>query len=173
MFKRRVVLYELQKNSYGETVTNILSQADWIKTPGNATRELGLPVSSPPSTETLFLQIDNEDNAPIDLENFRAFYPVSRLWFKATDEGSIDLFYGNQNVAAPNYDLSLVAGQLLSAEKGIAKPGAEEPMQATRSVSRVLDTKAGIIFWSVLALVVIGLLAVVSRLLPKATPKDR
>ncbi|MEP6662139.1 MAG: DUF3999 family protein [Verrucomicrobiota bacterium] len=167
LFKRRVLLYDLRKNDVGETVTNVLSEVEWIKTPDRSFREFTLPVSNPLSSDTLILQIDNEDNAPIELENFQAFYPVSRVWFKTAGDSAVELFYGNTNVGFPNYDLSLVAGQLLSAEKAIAKPGAETSSQTTHAINHLLEGKGGLIFWSVLALVVIGLLVVISRLLPK------
>ncbi len=167
LFKRRVVLHELRKNEMGETITNILGEAEWIKTPGASSREFALPISKPPLSDTLFLEIDNEDNAPIDLENFQAFYPVSRIWFKTAGDSSLELFYGNQNVGFPNYDLSLVASQLLAADKNLAKTDGEEFVKTPSESGAVLKNKPGIIFWIVLGLVVVGLLAVISRLLPK------
>jgi hypothetical protein len=173
LFRRHVILYELKKDGVGETFTNILGEADWVKTPGISIREFNLPISNRPTSETLFLQIDNEDNAPIELENFQAFYPVSRIWFKTMDASSVALFYGNPNAGIPSYDLSLVANQLLASEKSMAHPGAEEPARTSRALVHALDGKGGIVFWSVLASVVIGLLAVISRLLPKPVSENK
>ncbi len=69
---------------------------------------------------------------------------------------------------APRYDMALVAGQILAAEKSVASLGAEEQARTGGWADRALaGSRAGLLFWSVLALVVIGLLVVVAKLLPK------
>ena len=115
----------------------------------------------------IFLDTDNGDNPPIMLSSIDATYSVARLLFK-TEPGPLALYYGNRTAAAPRYDLALVAGQILTAEKSIAALGREEPARTGGWADQALGgARGGILLWGVLALVVIGLLVIVSKLLPK------
>ena len=74
----------------------------------------------------------------------------------------------DRTVTAPRYDLALVAGQILAAEKSVASLGAEEPARTGGWADQALaGPRGGIIFWSALAIVVVALLIVVAKLLPK------
>ena len=88
-----------------------------------------LPLDSPPEGDTLVLETHNGDNPPIELEKFQAFYPATRVLFKAQPADELLLYYGNPQAAAPRYDLSLVAGQLLAADQAEAALGAEEQLK--------------------------------------------
>jgi hypothetical protein len=66
--------------------------------------------------------------------------------------------------------LSLVAGQLLAARKATASLSTEEELKKSSSRSNEVLGKAGFLFWGILALVVVGLLVIISRLLPKPQP---
>ena len=167
LFQRDLVLSESLTNELGEPYIRTLGRASWLRAPGNPVRELRLPLDSPPQTDTLLLETSNGDNPPIHLEKFQADYPVTRLLFKADAGGNLFLFYGQPDSSAPRYDLSLVAGQLLSAEKMEALPGEEEPLTTSGRLAK--PGKGGVLFWGVLALVVCGLLAIISRLLPKTS----
>jgi hypothetical protein len=128
--------------------------------------KFSVSVTGSPQTDTLFLEADNGDNPPIELENFRVIHPVTRLVFKATEPPT--LYYGNPSSSSPRYDLSLVAMQLLAADKAIATPGAEEALKkAAWTEGGPLTGVRGWLFWAILVLVVAGLIAVIVRLLPK------
>ena len=116
-------------------------------------------------TDTLWIETDNGDNPPIALESVQAVYPVVRLIFKVADAEGLALVYGNANASAPRYDLSLVAERLLTVSRNIAKLGPGEPNPDAKGTFSGL--KSGYIFWGALALVVVVLLFVVSKLLPK------
>ena len=100
----------------------------------------------------------------------RRFHLLERVLFKAQSADGLFLYYGNPLVASPRYDLGLVAGQLLAADKATASLAAEE--QLIKSSWREMQTpgKGGVVFWGILALVVVVLLVVISRLLPKSPP---
>ena len=118
----------------------------------------------------LFLETDNGDNPPIELRDFRGFYPVTRVVFKATPDPAqpVWLYYGNLDSVAPHYDLTLVASELLKAERSTVTAGAEENLSPTPSFAgQTLTGSTRYIFWGALALVVIVLLAIMSRFLPK------
>jgi hypothetical protein len=164
-------LWEEITNERGEKYSRELGRATWRQTPGHATREFVMEINPAPVTDTLFLDTDNGDNTAIELGDFRCYYPVIRLIFKAAPDAAnpLWLYYGNPGAAAPRYDLSLVANQILRAEKSTATAGGEEPVGEAAAKQGAEETPfhGGILFWGVLAAVVIVLLVLVSRLLPK------
>lgn len=169
LFSREVALYEEAADERGNRHPRQLGRAAWVRTPDRTTKEFVLPMAAAPTTDTLFLETNNEDNPPIELEGFQFFYPVWRIHFKGAPQTS--LYYGNRRAEPPRYDLNLVAGQVLTADRTVASLGAEE--QLTKGGARerlVVAGRSGILFWAVLALVVAVLLLVISRLLPKSPP---
>ena len=85
----------------------------------------------------------------------------------------MSLYYGNPHVFSPHYDLSLVAGQLLAADKTPATLGAQEQLKKSSWAEGRTPGKGGFVFWGILAVVVVVLLVIISRLLPKATPPSQ
>ncbi len=84
------------------------------------------------------------------------------------------MYYGNRNAAAPRYDLDLAAWQLLAAEKLRASLGPAEDLKASSWAREEAGTLGHWIFWPVLGVVVVGLLVIIARLLPKNTgPEPR
>lgn len=167
VFQRNMVLYEELSNEHGEKYRRILSQSTWIQLPDRKGREYALSFDSPPQTDTLYLETDNGDNLPLELENFRMFYPVTQLLFKAKEGEPLMLYYGNAEAEAPHYDLSLAATELLAANKTTASLGVEEVLKKPWTWFGT-DGKGGAVFWGILALVVVALLLVIARLLPKS-----
>ena len=175
LFQRHLRLFETATDERrGATFERPLADADWSHTPGDA-HPLTLSFYSPPATDTFFIETDNGDNPPIALTSAQAACPVARLLFK-TDPGppalsssnGLALYYGNRAAAAPRYDLALVAGRILAAEKSVAALGPEEPARTGGWADQALaGSRAGILFWGALILVVVALLVVVAKLLPK------
>jgi len=130
-------------------------------------------VSTRPLTDTLVLETDNGDNPPITLANIQLFYPVTRVLFKAPPVPSTYLYYGNRDSAFPQYDLDLIAPRLLAEEKSAASLAAEEPLKKSSGseLFQVSGTK-NIVFWVALSMVVLVLLVVIARLLPKPPPAN-
>jgi hypothetical protein len=93
--------------------------------------------------------------------------PATRALFKAGADDRLFLYYGNPRVAPPSYDLSLVAGELLAAEKTPAALAAEERLKKSSWAEGRMPGSGGFVFWGILAVVVVGLLVIISRLLPK------
>jgi hypothetical protein len=170
LFHREMRLWEEVTDERGDKFPYELGRAVWDQTPGATERDLNVELTTRPQSDTLFLETDNGDNPAIDLRDFRCYYPVTRLVFKATPDPAqpIWLYYGNRNATAARYDLSLVAGELLRAERITVRPGAEEnlPSNALYTGERFTGS-ARYIFWMALALVVVALLIIMSRFLPK------
>ena len=168
LFQRNMRLFEEQINVRGHKYKRDLGRATWQQTPGTPARQLAITLTQTPQTDTLFLETDNGDNPTIALSNVRFHYPVTRVIFKTVqDANSLWLYYGNSNAYTPRYDLTLISAQLLCAERTTARVGNEEFTKPTRPVrGETTAAPAGILFWCVLAGVVVVLLVIISRLLP-------
>jgi hypothetical protein len=170
LFQRELTLYEELTDEHGEKYQHNLGGASWVQKPDNKSREFFLSLNSPSQSDTLFLETHNGDNPPVALEKFQLFYPATRILFKARTDDELFLYYGNPRAATPSYDLSLVAGQLLSADKAIASPGTEQQLLKSSWREHEIPGQGGVVFWGILALVVVVLLVIISRLLPKSPP---
>ncbi len=170
LFQREATLFEELADERGEKYRHNLGGASWVQKPDRKSREFFLTLDSPPQSDTLFLETHNGDNPPITLEKFQFFYPVTRVLFKAGSDDELFLYYDNPHAAAPNYDLSLVAGQLLSADRTIASPGTEQQLLKSSWREHEIPGQGGVVFWGILSLVVVVLLVIISRLLPKSPP---
>jgi hypothetical protein len=165
LFQRHVRVFEKISDDRGNTYERTLASSDWSHTPDDR-RALALTLTHAPTTDTLVVETDNGDNPPVSIGSVAATYPVTRLLFKS--DAPPALYYGNRQAAAPRYDLALVARQILAAEKNIALLGPEEKTKSDGWAKTAFSgAKGGLIFWSALAMVVIVLLAVVAKLLPK------
>ncbi len=166
LFKRELRLYELAADDRGEKYPRPLGQVTWAQTPDRKSRQLSLALSARPETDTLYLETDNGDNPPLELAGFRCYYPVTRMLFKTTATVPAFLYYGNREANAPSYDLTLVAPQLLVADKTSAALGAEERLKQTGWPYGGEPGHGGVWFWGALGLVVVVLLLLITRLLP-------
>ncbi len=163
IFQRWVRVLETANDERSGSFDRVLAESDWHRTPG-APDTLSISLAARPQTATLHLETDNGDNPPITLTSADVAYPVVRLLFKV-DPGPVTLYYGKQDALAPRYDIALIAGQLLAAEKHIATLDATPAAAAART--GIAATHAGLLFWSALGLVVLVLLGLVAKLLPK------
>jgi hypothetical protein len=162
-------LYEEVADERGDTYRRDLADASWIQTPERRSKEFSLELGGVALSDTLLLETENGDNPPVELGKFTAFYPATRILFKAKPDTEMFLYYGNPRMLPPTYDLGLVAGQLLAAGKAIASLADEEQLKKTWREYQT-PGRGGVLFWGILAVVVIGLLIVISKLLPKTAP---
>jgi len=170
LFQREMTLYEELADERGEKYRHPLGGTSWVQKPDRKSWEFFLTLDSPPQSDTLFLETHNGDNPPITLEKFQFFYPATRILFKAGSDDELFLYYGNPRADTPRYDLSLVSGQLLSADKALASPGTEQQLLKSSWREHEIPGQGGVVFWGILALVIVVLLIVISRLLPKSPP---
>ncbi len=169
LFQRQFRLYEKLTNQNGVVRETTLAGGPWSRTP-----EPGVPenrifeLSEQPSSDTLWIETDNGDNPAIALNPIQVVYPVVRLVFKTAETDGFTLAYGNKQAHAPRYDLSLVAVKLLTASRQVAQLPADMPKTVnadSKAIFPGIDNTH--IFWAALALVVVVLLVVVAKLLPK------
>ncbi|MGA2867096.1 MAG: hypothetical protein ABSF95_21685 [Verrucomicrobiota bacterium] len=169
LFQRDVTLSEEATSERGEEYRRPLGAASWLQAPDHPSKEFFLTLEAQPQGSTLFLETHNGDNPPIELHDFQLFYPATRVLFQAKPGDELFLYYGNPRAAAPRYDLSLVAGQLLAADKTAAALATEEQLKKRSWAESQTPGKGGLVFWGILALVVVVLLFIISRLLPKSS----
>jgi len=170
LFHRQMRVWEEVSDERGDKFSAELGSGTWDQTPNSPRRELVIELNARPQSDALFLETDNGDNPAIELRDFRGYYPVTRVVVKATPDPAqpVWLYYGNPDATAPRYDLTLVASELLKAQRSTVTTGAEENLSPKPSVvSQTLTGSTRYIFWGALALVVIVLLAIMSRFLPK------
>ncbi len=120
----------------------------------------------------LLVTFDDGDNAPLPLTSARLLLPAYRLRFFHPGP-AIQLLYGAR-VGAPRYDLELIAPRLRAAaarEVRVEAPGvATERSRSTRPPTPAAARAGRIAFWAILAVAVVGLLALVARLVVRGTP---
>jgi hypothetical protein len=171
LFQRQLRLCEDLEDDRGNTSRRWLGEVSWSQTPGRHTAVFAMTLNQAPQTGTLWLETDNGDNPPIELSDVRVYHGVTQLLFKAAGGAPVFLYYGAPQATTPRYDLSLVGPQLLAADKTVSVLGAEEALKGqSLADAMTVAGRGGILFWGMLGLVVVVLLVVIARLLPKAPP---
>jgi len=169
IFKRDVQLVEEITDERGILHRQEVGRATWVRTAGQNKMQLMIVLNRLLLTDRLFLEVNNGDNPPLQLSDFEVWYTATRLLFKASPGSEMHLYYGNPNIQSPQYDIGLVAGQILSAEKTTASLEKEERLgKPTLGENSIVKSTAGALFWIVLVVVVGALLVVMARLLPKS-----
>jgi hypothetical protein len=174
VFEREVRLAEVRDPSTdprgarqdGGSAEQTVARASWRHAdPDLPAPELALDLPAGPATH-LDLLIEEGDNAPLPLASPRLLLPAYRLRFftpAAAENRRLRLLYGQPGLAAPRYDLSLLAPRFLgepAREISLAPEG--------RGPSAGPDDRAALekkIFWGALIGAVLVLLLILARLL--------
>ncbi len=168
-FKRSAVLIEQIQDERGNPRNVLCGRATWVRTPGQKSMKMVIDFSQSPSGDTLVFEIENGDNPPLTVDHFYVYYPATRILFKASPDAETFLYYGNEKASSPRYDVVLVADRLIAAEKTEATLSSAEALQKS-SWQDAFPLKGSPVwaFWIVLGAVVVVLLLVIRRLLPKS-----
>jgi hypothetical protein len=156
-----------------EIPMRILSGGTWTRIDGSSPDTFSLELQGTPQTNRLILETENGDNPPIYLAGVQGYYRAPRLLFlPPSGPGELFLYYGQPDVAGPQYDLNLIAGEILNTPPTDASLGPEEVLQAKPWwEASMLGSHARTLFWGVMGLVVLGLLIVIAKLLPAEPEK--
>jgi hypothetical protein len=166
LFERQIRIYEKLTGADGRAYDSVLTSEEWHRTPEPGVPETkALNLFARARSDTLWIETDNRDNPAIALGAAQVVYPVVRLVFKVVETEGFTLAYGNPAANPPRYDLNLVAMKLLTSGRNVAHVGPGE--QSTVSGNPFARLNGGYVFWAALALVVLVLLVVVAKLLPK------
>src|SRR5262249_18003807 len=141
--------------------------AEWTRLRDDAPAALVITLTAAPQTARLILEVDDGDNPPLPLSDFRCDYRPPRLLFKASPGADLYLYYGRPDAAMPRYDLRLVADEILAAQPVEAALSAQEILKAKAWWEVSLPSGATkYLFWGVMGVVVLALLGVLAKLLP-------
>lgn len=165
MFTRRLVASVMRKDELGNSTREELGAADWTKS-GNAGVPLVLDTHGRRLPREFTLETDHGDNPPIAVENVTVRFAAPSIAAKLTDDAPLFLYYDNPRVAAPQYDLRLVRSALLAADQQAAVLGEEELLKPDSKAKRGVDAGSPWL-WLALGGVVVVLLVIVARLLPR------
>jgi uncharacterized protein DUF3999 len=126
-----------------------------------------LSVAVPPLQGTsLLIVVDEGDNAPLEINTVRLLLPSYRLRLFRDTGTALRVAYGRRDLPRPQYDLALLAPQVLGtpatdlaldAERGVESP-------SSTAVAAILSPR---LFWAALAVAVVVLLGLIARLLQK------
>lgn len=163
VFERTVRVVRTADERRGREEAEI-AQAQWRNSdPETAAAPLTFDVTLR-GTTAIDLLIDEGDNAPLSLSSIDLFLPSYALRFEHPG-GALAILYGNNSVAAPHYDLALLAPRILTEparEVSMKKPAAAAP--AGKREIRY--------FWIAIVAAAIVLLALFARLLAPALREE-
>lgn len=163
VFTRRVTLMRerLGRRPEAAEAFAVVAAADWeSQDPQRAAPSLVLDL---PTGEgrTLYVSIDDGDNAPLPVVRASLLLPAHRLRFVREEGAGLALVQRQAGLAAPKYDLELLAPRLLGAPAVEAKL---PPLPAGEAAEERREPGSKL-FQAALAGAVVALLLVVARLL--------
>lgn len=125
-------------------------------------RPLGLRIGSIDSS-TLLLIVDEGDNAPLSINGARLLLPSYRLRYYQPESPSLRLAYGREDLQLPQYDLALLAQQVMGASTRDVVAATESPDGPAPGTGTFISP---LTFWVLLAgavVVLVGLIAKLAR----------
>lgn len=169
LFTRHIRLLQTGKDDYGNPWNRVLASGTWTQSPGDTAQPMQhtLDCKNTRATSQLWIEADNGDNPPIHLENLAIHYRAPSIVAKITAASPVLIYYQNPRASLPVYDLSLVRKELLAADTQPATLGPEEILKPGKRRSDRDISSGSPWLWLALAAVVIALLAIVAKLLPK------
>lgn len=170
LFERQLEILEYRNTTQGR-VARVLGTSLWRRTPGQSARPLVVGLYQTPQTGSIQIRTENGDNPPLRLVSVRLLHPVVRLLFRVPDTAPVHLCYGHPRAIYPRYDVHLVRREFENATKVPATLGAEEKLPGFRAEPAPRD-KGSPWIWAALAVVVVALLWIVARLLPKGETQE-
>lgn len=167
LFERSVQLYEEREDERGAISRRLLGRGLWRRIPEQESAQLFISIQERPQTTKLILEVDYGDNSPLRLETFQFHYQAPRLLFKGPINEALWFYYGNPKATLPQYDISLIADALLSAERSSATLDQEESLKTGPSrIFLGLTGPGRLILWASLGISTAVLLFIIIKLLP-------
>jgi len=167
LFERHVTVTTTGTNSEGGSFRLSVSNGAWVRKTNAAPTDFSLPLNSVRLRKEFFIEIEDGDNAPIALEKVRVEYPSVSVIAKVAHSAPLFLYYGNEDASMPRYDLALARTELLASPMTTAGLGAEETLHAEKRAPAAGLGSGSPWLWAALALVLVVLLWVVAKMLPR------
>ena len=146
-----------------DTWLDTLTVANWVHSDQDRPAPpltLALPTLD---ASELLLVVDEGDNTPLPIVSARVLLPAYRLRLYRGRGASLRLAYGRSDLAAPRYDLALLAPQVMGVTATEITPGGEQDAVAASAAARL----SPMLFWAVLTVAVVVLLGLIVRLVRK------
>jgi hypothetical protein len=124
-FERPLKVTEANPNGRPNAERHYLGSAVWKRSPGDPATAFEFTIEAP-YTKELEIDIDNGDDAPLTITGIAAQSPVRRLDFEFSPGEQLTAYWQNPGASSPRYDLSMIAGQILSSPAWPAQLGALE-----------------------------------------------
>ena len=123
-----------------------------------------LAISTTAPLGTLSLEVDDGDNAPLDIRSAVAIVRVPRIVFKAAP-GKLRLLLGNQGGEAPRYDIAGLRSELLAYSAVVTSAGARTVNEgaSARWWPGWEAAPRGALVWGAIILAIIALIALTLR----------
>jgi hypothetical protein len=115
----------------------------------------------------LLVVVDEGDNSPLPIATARLLLPSYRVRLFREEGAALRLAYGRADLAAPTYDLALLAPRMLGVSATELTPGPEREAATRADSSGIVSPR---VFWGILAAAVVVLLGLIGRLLRKPVP---
>ena len=116
----------------------------------------------------LMLLVEEGDNQPLPIEKATVMLPSYAIRLFRPADQPLRLLYGKDGVAPPRYDLQLLEPQVMGRRAEEITAGAEQQIAGT-AARRGVEMVPPVVFWSVLSLAVLVLVALVARLMRQAS----
>jgi hypothetical protein len=114
----------------------------------------------------LYLVIEEGDNQPLPIDKATVLMPSYALRLFRPPNQPLRLIYGRDDLPAPQYDLQLLAPQVMGRTAEEVAAGPERALTA-EATAGTFDLVPPAVFWTVLSLTVIVLLGLVVRLMKR------
>lgn len=140
-----------------------LSSKPWLHADeATAAPSLTFDVPERPGGE-LFLVVEEGDNQPLPIDKATVLMPSYAVRLFRRPSLAMRLVYGNDRIGAPQYDLQLLAPQLLGRTAEEVTAGPERALSP--SGDPTMELVSPTVFWSALGVTVVVLLGLVVRLM--------
>jgi hypothetical protein len=113
--------------------------------------------------DRVVLDVEEGDNRALEVSHAELLLPASRLRFFRANDGDLTLLYGRGDLAAPRYDLALLAPRLVGMVADEVTLGPE----VVGSLPVAPSTAPKSAFWAALVVAVLVLLVLIVRLISK------
>jgi hypothetical protein len=119
--------------------------------------------------DAMTLEVDDGDNAPLDLRSAVAIVRVPRIVFKAAP-GNLRLLLGNRGAEAPRYDIAGLRSELLAYSAIAAHAGALAENQGSRPglLSGFETAPRGAVVWAAIIVAIVALVGLTLKTLKGA-----
>ena len=113
----------------------------------------------------VLVTVDEGDNSPLPLASARLLLPAYRLRLFRERDAALRLAYGRDDLSPPQYDLALLAPQLIGVAAATEVVPGGEPASAPSATTMLMSPQ---LFWGVLIVAVLVLVTLVVRLVRKS-----